>query len=180
MRAPAVTVDTPEFKERVEAWAGKYHSAIPMVRDGWKDAWSALIAHIDAHAAAVAAKAVADERERVKAQMMHLTFERDSARQAMQSMVSAPQQHAQAVHQFRTAGAADWYDGHPDREDGGGPYEVRTLYKQQHAQAAQSSSTATPEYPKGEVVGPCVCGSWPGGECLKCQQMAARAGGAHG
>jgi hypothetical protein len=25
-----------------------------------------------------------------------------------------------------------------------------------------------PPYPKGEVVGPCVCGSWPGGECLQC------------
>ena len=25
-----------------------------------------------------------------------------------------------------------------------------------------------PPYPEGEVVGPCVCGSWPGGECLKC------------
>lgn len=24
-----------------------------------------------------------------------------------------------------------------------------------------------PPYPKGHVVGPCVCGSWPGGECLK-------------
>lgn len=47
------------------------------------------------------------------------------------------QQHAQAVHQFRKAGAADWYDGHPDNDDGGGPYEVRTLYTgpQQHAQA---------------------------------------------
>lgn len=25
-----------------------------------------------------------------------------------------------------------------------------------------------PPYPTGEVVGPCVCGSWPGGECLRC------------
>jgi hypothetical protein len=23
-------------------------------------------------------------------------------------------------------------------------------------------------YPEGDVVGPCVCGSWPGGKCLKC------------
>lgn len=52
--------------------------------------------------------------------------------------LAAPQQHAQPVHQFRKACAADWYDGHPDNEDGGGPYEVRTLYSgpQQHAQAA--------------------------------------------
>jgi hypothetical protein len=25
------------------------------------------------------------------------------------------------------------------------------------------------EYPTGEVVGPCVCGSWPGGNCLRCK-----------
>ena len=25
-----------------------------------------------------------------------------------------------------------------------------------------------PPYPTGQVVGACVCGSWPGGECLKC------------
>lgn len=23
-------------------------------------------------------------------------------------------------------------------------------------------------HPTGEVVGPCVCGSWPGGKCLRC------------
>ena len=23
-------------------------------------------------------------------------------------------------------------------------------------------------YPSGVVTGPCVCGSWPGGECLRC------------
>ena len=26
-----------------------------------------------------------------------------------------------------------------------------------------------PPYPDGEVVGPCVCGSWPGGKCFKCK-----------
>mgnify|MGYP003336567727 CR=1 FL=1 len=26
-------------------------------------------------------------------------------------------------------------------------------------------------YPEGYVVGPCVCGSWPGGECLKCPRV---------
>ena len=25
-----------------------------------------------------------------------------------------------------------------------------------------------PPYPDGVIVGPCVCGSWPGGKCLKC------------
>ena len=25
-----------------------------------------------------------------------------------------------------------------------------------------------PEYPEGDVAGPCICGSWPGGPCLHC------------
>lgn len=29
-------------------------------------------------------------------------------------------------------------------------------------------------YPSGIVYGPCVCGSWPGGKCLKCQVVAAK------
>lgn len=36
---------------------------------------------------------------------------------------------------------------------------------------AESASRAAgrPPYPEGIVNGPCVCGSWPGGECLKCE-----------
>ncbi len=34
------------------------------------------------------------------------------------------------VHQFRKKHCSDWYDGHPDPSDGGGPYECRTLYTQ--------------------------------------------------
>ena len=26
-------------------------------------------------------------------------------------------------------------------------------------------------YPEGDVVGPCICGSWPGGKCLKCKRI---------
>jgi hypothetical protein len=26
-------------------------------------------------------------------------------------------------------------------------------------------------YPEGVIVGPCICGSWPGGECLKCKRI---------
>ena len=35
---------------------------------------------------------------------------------------------AEPVHQFRKQYCANWYDGHPDHTDGGGPYEERTLY----------------------------------------------------
>ena len=37
------------------------------------------------------------------------------------------------VHQFRAKHCSDWYDGHPDHEDGGGPYESRTLYAPKEA-----------------------------------------------
>lgn len=33
-----------------------------------------------------------------------------------------------------------------------------------------------PDYPVGIVVGPCVCGSWPGGECLKCPVSSKETG----
>lgn len=42
--------------------------------------------------------------------------------------LAALAQQAQPVHQFRRRLCADWYDGHPDHEDGGGPYETRILY----------------------------------------------------
>lgn len=35
-------------------------------------------------------------------------------------------------------------------------------------------SVGLPPYPSGQVVGPCVCGSWPGGACLKCKVIPAR------
>ena len=28
-------------------------------------------------------------------------------------------------------------------------------------------------YPEGDVVGACICGSWPGGKCLKCPRVTA-------
>lgn len=27
------------------------------------------------------------------------------------------------------------------------------------------------DYPDGIIVGPCLCGSWPGGKCLKCPRV---------
>lgn len=32
-----------------------------------------------------------------------------------------------------------------------------------------------PNYPEGDVVGPCICGSWPGGACLRCQHIGLTA-----
>lgn len=42
--------------------------------------------------------------------------------------VAEPVQEPVAIYQWRKQMCADWYDGHPDHEDGGGPYETRTLY----------------------------------------------------
>ena len=32
------------------------------------------------------------------------------------------------IHQWRQQHSPFWYDGYPDNNDGGGPYETRTLY----------------------------------------------------
>jgi hypothetical protein len=32
-----------------------------------------------------------------------------------------------------------------------------------------------PEYPEGDVLAWCVCGSWPGGKCLKCEWIEPEA-----
>lgn len=34
--------------------------------------------------------------------------------------------------------------------------------------AAVRDADAPPPYPQGNVNGPCVCGGWPGGPCLRC------------
>jgi hypothetical protein len=45
---PAQSIgDDPEFRELVEFWSGKYHSALAPVRAGYKEAWAALVAYID-------------------------------------------------------------------------------------------------------------------------------------
>lgn len=38
--------------------------------------------------------------------------------------------------------------------------------------ALQVEGAEAVAYPEGDVVGPCVCGSWPGGKCLKCPRTA--------
>ena len=56
------------------------------------------------------------------------------ARAIESATLAALAQQAQPVHQFRRRLCAEWYDGHPDHEDGGGPYETRILYTAQQAQ----------------------------------------------
>lgn len=31
-----------------------------------------------------------------------------------------------------------------------------------------------PAYPKGTVIGPCVCGSWPGSACHRCKMIVPK------
>ncbi|WP_293371532.1 hypothetical protein [Nevskia sp.] len=46
----------------------------------------------------------------------------------IQLIESTPAIPGNEVYQYRKQGCANWYDGHPDLDDGGGPYESRTLY----------------------------------------------------
>jgi hypothetical protein len=45
---------------------------------------------------------------------------------AIKQARSAPVQ--EPVHQWQKKHSPYWYDGYPDNDDGGGPYETRTLY----------------------------------------------------
>ena len=47
--------------------------------------------------------------------------------------IAEPEQ--KVVHQWHKRHCADWYDGYPDHEDGGGPYETRVLYTQPQPQS---------------------------------------------
>jgi hypothetical protein len=45
---------------------------------------------------------------------------------------------------------------------------LKTYTTPQPQQAEKQEPVA---YPDGDVVGPCICGSWPGGKCLKCPRI---------
>lgn len=55
-------------------------------------------------------------------------FTADQIRSYAAAALAAAVAEPVAIHQWRTIGCADWYDGHSDHSDGGGPYETRTLY----------------------------------------------------
>ena len=57
-----------------------------------------------------------------------------------------PSGAGEAVYQFRRAHCSDWYDGHADHGDGGGPYEERTLYTT--PQPTQPQAGAVPLTPE--------------------------------
>ena len=52
-------------------------------------------------------------------------YELERRKNALRAALAEP---VGVVRQFRKMRCADWYDGLPDHEDGGGPYETRTLY----------------------------------------------------
>lgn len=49
--------------------------------------------------------------------------------------------------------------------------DVRALLEA--ARSTIAAPAQAPAYPEGEVVGACVCGSWPGGRCFKCPWVPA-------
>jgi hypothetical protein len=55
-----------------------------------------------------------------------LDKQREKAITAVKQALAAPVQ--EPVHQWRQKNSPYWYDGYPDNDDGGGPYETRTLY----------------------------------------------------
>ena len=49
----------------------------------------------------------------------------ETMRLSKQAALAEP---SEPVRQYRKAFCANWYDGYPDQNDGGGPYETRTLF----------------------------------------------------
>ena len=47
---------------------------------------------------------------------------------AIEKAVLEKLKQQEPVAQFRKVGCSDWYDGYPDNEDRGGPYETRSIY----------------------------------------------------
>lgn len=49
---------------------------------------------------------------------------------------------------------------------------IALLYANQRTESPRGFKwKLVPDYPAGEVVGACICGSWPGGECLRCPPL---------
>lgn len=46
-------------------------------------------------------------------------------------------------------------------------------YADAHGQPEQCGHAERPPYPTGPVLAWCVCGSWPGGNCLRCEWIPA-------
>ena len=53
-------------------------------------------------------------------------------------------------------------------QDPSSGYSARMLV---HTTPPQRTEQEPVAYPDGDVVGPCICGSWPGGKCLKCPRI---------
>ena len=58
-----------------------------------------------------------------------------------------------------------WDNGKPEYDEA---REAITVIREALAAPVQEPVA----YPEGDVVGPCICGSWPGGKCLKCPRIA--------
>ncbi len=61
------------------------------------------------------------EQDAQWARKIHKSVE--SLRQAIEQA-----EKQEPVHQWQQKHSPYWYDGYPDNDDGGGPYETRTLY----------------------------------------------------
>lgn len=61
-------------------------------------------------------------------QKEHCLWARNGNEPCPHAQQAEPVQEPVSVYQWRKQGCADWYDGHPDYSDCGGPYETRTLY----------------------------------------------------
>ena len=67
-------------------------------------------------------------RDMIVVNLVREGINKHRARELADHFATQPTQQAEpvAVYQWRKQGCADWYDGHPDYSDCGGPYETRS------------------------------------------------------
>jgi len=104
------------------------------------------------------------------AQLQDQNTSLDKALAAQDAEIAALRQDAE---RYRWLVYANWFD-EAIMEDlgivGGLSATVDSAVDASMAQAVQSDKV-WPAYPEGDVIGPCVCGSWPGGKCLQCPKQ---------
>jgi len=134
--APA-TETVARFWGAVEAGSHAPQPAMPTLPSTPEDVVEFLGEHIECM------DAVGDIEDR------RITLSVHDLLSAFQELADAqPAQQVEAVgqiNQWRKCGCSDWYDGFPDPEDGGGPYETRKLYATLEPAAQQAGDVVLRE-----------------------------------
>ena len=89
---------------------------------------------------------------------------------ALRAALAQEEREPAAVHQFREANSAVWYDGHADHDDGNGPYEERVLYTHPPRREWRSLS----EEERADILFPLTAAGASDMECARAIEQALK------